>query len=628
MMARLSAVAVLVSLLAVMLSGFAEAPSNAGQKQQDPSWTIMVYMADDFSSSLVWQNDFNEMEAAQQAPGTNIIALVDPYGSPNSALYRIEHDPNFLDDTIVSTRIDDGGLVISGGEVNMATASTLRSFITFSMSSYRADNNVLILWGHGAGWRGLCPDGTDILSLPDFGNALSQATSTTGRTLDLIVVDSCAEATLETLWQIHDYSKYFAASQNNVPFEGLPYSIVMNGLAARPSQSVEEFASKTAEDYVLWSSMNTGESVTMGVFNLSRMEPLVEALNAVSVQSQKYEPIFHEILRTAFNNSESYEEKFSVDFGHFMLRLLQADLPLEIRYYAMESLLKGESVVEHLDKYESQDLVSGMNVDNASGFTIFAPSSAPVDVLYEDISLASTSWFGLGRLLRTDTTMAPNGPGPNVTVTSNIADLTWQEDTEISSVWVFMNLSTGLSYEKTVTVNGPVISLMGIPGHLTLATSSYQGGKLDSYKTVNITLEGSVSIVVQVSRDGLLVGDLSESYEISVTTSGGGRLTPIQLPPTGIDDSRSVLIRVPEDATVGDLVTIEIIQKSSGDIVGAKRVFVPRETTTVSVEIVGCSECPYENVVPLLLALLPGLLILAFALSMHYEKRKRKDQEK
>jgi len=641
MMTRLSAVVVFSVLLAVMFSGSAQSPLSTNWTRQDSSWTIMMYMADDFASSLNWQEDFNEIEAALQAPGTNIIALVDQYGPDNSTLYKILHDPNFLDPALISTAINDSGAVISGGEVNMAAASTLQAFIEFSAALYPADKYVLVLWGHGAGWRGLCPDGIDVLTLQELGDALSQATSTIGRPLDLVVVDSCAEATMETLWEIHEYSRLFVASEKDVPFQGLPYVIVMNELAAMPSQSVEEFASKIADDYVLWSSTNTDYSVTMGVFNLSRMEPLVTALNALSAQGQKYDPIFHDVLRAAFNESEGYEEAYCVDFGHFMWQLQKADLPLEIRHYAIESLQEVMAVVDHFAKYGNPNPINGVHVRNASGLTIFAPSAGVADDTYGNISLATSNWYGFGRLLRNDTLIIPNGPGPSVSYSSSnssangtsiglpkdIATLTWSGGVQIYTIWVFRNLSGGLVYLFHMAIYSSEFSISGYPGPLTLATSSHLDGRLNSYRTVNITLDGSVRITVQVTRDGMLANHLSDEYDISVVVSDGKRLAPAQLPPIGADNSCSFLVRVPEDAIVGDLVMIEIVDRSSGDIVGMKRVFVPRNATTVNVEVLIQCDCPYRIVVPLLLALLPGLLILGFALSLHYQKRNEKGKK-
>ena len=632
LMKRLTAVVIFFVLLAIMVNGSAGVPLATNESRQGSSWTIMVYMADDFTSSLDWQTDFNEMEAALQAPGTNIIALVDPYGSGDSALYKVQHDPNFIDGTLVSSKIDDNGTVISGGEVNMAEASTLRSFVEFAASTFPADKYVLILWGHGAGWKGLCPDATDILTLPELGDALFQATTAMGKPLDVVVVDSCAEAALETLWQIHEYSRYFVGSEKDVPFQGLPYDLVINDLAAAPDQSVEEFAARIADDYVLWSGDYTDYSVTMSVFNLSEVEPLVTALGALSDQGEKYDPIFHDVLRAAFDESEEYEAPYSVDFSHFMWQLQKADLPLEIRYYAIECLLKGEATVQHFRAHENPHPVNGVHVRNASGFTIFPPSNETVDNPYESISLATTQWFSFGKALRNDTVVLPNGPEPTVwyssskpsNQTNDIAHLAWPNGTETNLLWVLGNRSSGLTLEASWAFSGQEATVSGIAGPLTLAASSYADGILTSYRTVNITLEGIASIGVQVNRDGQTVNRPIDEYEITLITPEGDRLLPTQSPPTGEDDTCFFVIGIPDQVVPGDLVTIEVVKKSSGEIVGTERVFVPDGTMSVSIDLVDQSESSYGVAVPLLFALLPGILILGFALSLHFQRRKKK----
>ena len=120
----------------------------------------MVYMADDTTSPLPWEDNINAMEAATQAPGTSILALVDPPGTGNSQILKIVQDPDPQSDTIVSPAIDDGHAVIPiDNEVNMADPGTLQAFIAFAIGRYPATHTVLILWGHGGGWRGLCQDG-------------------------------------------------------------------------------------------------------------------------------------------------------------------------------------------------------------------------------------------------------------------------------------------------------------------------------------------------------------------------------------------------------------------------------------------------------------------------------------
>jgi len=595
----------------------------------------MVYMADDFYSVLNWQEDFNEMEAGLQAPGTNIIALVDPWGPDNSTLYRVKHDPNFLDSTIVSEVINDNGAVITGKEVNMASASTLKSFVEFSMLSYPADHFVLILWGHGAGWRGICPDGTDLLTLPDLSSAFYDAMLTTGRMIDIIAFDSCAEAALETLMQVHDYCKLFLGSESAVPFQGLPYTTVVNDLAAQPSQSPEEFASRIVDDYILWSSANTDFSLTMGVFNLTKIWGLEASLNLLSAQGQKYDPIFHKAMRDALNGSERYEEQFSVDFGHLMWQLQRADLPLEVRYYALDCLRKSEGVVEYFRSHDNPDSVDGVRIERASGFTIYAPGNGTGDNDYGNLSIASSQWDDFGRLLRNSTITVPNGLGPTVTYSSSTssakestldpladtAKLTSADGAILDYVWIFRNQSGGLVLQSYLAIYGPELSI-SYPGRLTLATSSYMEGKLYSYRTLNITLEGSVSITVQLSREDRIVSDVHDEYEITMIAPDDRWIIPEELP-----DSSIFTVFVPDDAMIGDMVTIEVVDRSSGDIVAIKNVFVLGQNTTVSLDIFSPCECVFDIVVPLLFALLPGLILLGFALSMHFQGKKKEGKK-
>ena len=58
--------------------------------------------------------------------------------------------------------LSDGTLeeVSSLGEVDMASPTVLTTFLRHGIQTYPADHYGLILWGHGAGWRGFGGDVT------------------------------------------------------------------------------------------------------------------------------------------------------------------------------------------------------------------------------------------------------------------------------------------------------------------------------------------------------------------------------------------------------------------------------------------------------------------------------------
>lgn len=625
------------ALTAPGLIGSSEGASSAGEST---TWTIMAYMADDYAVTLNWQDDINEMEAAQQAPGTNIIALVDQYGSNNSMLLKVTHDPNFLNEAIVSTVIDDGGAVVSGGEVNMASSATLDSFVRFCASRYPADRLMLILWGHGASWRGLCPDGLDILTLPELGSGLSQAVASIGRPLDMVVVDSCAEASVEMIAQLQGYATILVSSEKDVPSQGLPYFLVLNDLASSPSQGPVRFGSRITDDYVTWSKTNSEYSVTMGVFNITKADMFLSDLNALSLVGTRYDDLFHESMRSALDSSEQYEEAFRVDFADLMLRQSSADLPIELKYAALRCILEADRVIEHFEKFSNQYATDGILVTNATGLTIYPPTSDPMDLAYGDLMIANSQWFHFGKLLRNDTVTLPSGPGPTVTVSSSLshfettdfpqtlvdtATLSWSGSSGPVQAVVYRHEKNGLVFVAEYESIGSIIEFRS-PGVLTIAASAEANGKAVAYSTLNLTLNGSAVIRVNLLRDGMIVRDLAGHYTLGVVTEDGRTISGGFSNITGLGlDTYSCRVSIPQDAEIGDALTIEVRDASSGALVGSTIVSVPPIVTTVQVGIWTPTTRSENILVPVLFAMLPGLLILAFAVLMYRQERMKQD---
>lgn len=404
-----------------------------------------MYMADDATPDLPWSGNIHQMEAANQTDGTNVIALVDPLGSGNSQLLKVEHGG-------AVTVADSFAVIPPGGEVNMASPNTLSSFIRFSAANYPADRYVLILWGHGAGWEGMCPDGADILTLGELKDALSNATDFMGRPLDLIGVDSCAEANFEMLYEIREYTQFFVGSEKNMPSQGLPYTRIFEGLASNVDQSVELFGSEIVRDYIDWSRYNSSYSATLAVFNMSRIDQVVDRLNLLSAHGSMFDSIFHATLDTAFANAEHYETSWDVDFGDLMGQLLRSPLPLEVQMFAKDAGVAYLGMISSFGAYDNPGPVDNIRASHSSGAVIYAASDDLSDSPYAALQIASTEWYGFGRLVRHSGPTNSSSPGPGITYGLNqdgLADsvaLKWPEAYETSQVWVFREDASGLVF--------------------------------------------------------------------------------------------------------------------------------------------------------------------------------------
>jgi len=615
-----------ILLLPVLISPIGTSPKAMKADLTVTTWTIMVYMADDTTMHLSWQDDINEMEAAQQMVGTNIIALVDEFGPSNTTLLRVQQDPNGLDPAIISTRVNDSGIVIPpSGEVNMASPDTLSSFINFSVSAYPAQRYVLILWGHGANWHGLCPDGTDIMSLPELRSALASSTSSLGRPLDMVTIDSCAEASFEMLNQIKEYTRIFVGSEKDVPFQGLPYTQVLDGLAHDTNQIPEAFGARIVDEYVNWSMINSPYSATMGVYNLSRLGGVMGDLIALSDQGKKYDSLFHATINEAFRASEHYETEWAVDFGSLMDQLQRRDLPLEIRMLAIESALSYQQMVSYFRKWSNPDPFDGIRTSNATGAIIYAPSTSFPDSTYIELQLASTPWIHFGRLARHSGPTNESLPGPTMTYRilnqwvnglPEELSLNWSYDNTLVTAWVFRREPGGMTLLRSYSVSdkSPIV-IKDLFGSLVLATSAERDGVAVSYQALNATLYGKVVMEIRPVRDYGIVEIVRQGYQVRATF--GNSSLQVQK-----DISFYIVPTVPSEVDIGQMVWIEVLDGPNGNVVGSGWLIVTPTDTVTEIRVFDPPHKQAGDLVMLCLSILPGILILIFALLLLLEKGK------
>ena len=613
-------------LISITVGLFPIAGGSADSFRADTTWTVMVYMADDTSSPLPWEDNINSMEAASQAPGTSILALVDLPGIGNSQILKIAPDPNPQSSTIVSPTIDDGGAVIpTDQEVNMASSATLQAFITFAVERYPAARTMLVLWGHGDGWRGLCPDGSDLLTLPELGSALASATAAMGRGLDIVAIDSCAGATFEMLYEISGYADFLVASENNVPFQGLPYTQIMNGLAAETGKSAERFSSDIVRDYIESAWTGSPYSTTMAAFNLSSMQLVFDHLSTLASAGSKYERIFHSALNDALASAEHYDTEWYVDFGDFMDELQgQNQMPIEIRTLAIETALAYEASIASFARFDNPDPADGIHVAHASGAVIYAPTGGFPDVPYEALDIAGTPWYNFSVASRRTAFTSDRVLGPTLsyadssTDNDNLSDsveLTWPESHSSVEAWIFRLEPGGYVLCERVVSTAQSLGVSGYLGHLLIAASASDDGVAVSYDELNATLYGTGCVTILVMKDGRL----SQS-EYDVRVIGGSFIRSFSA-------SNGVLmmnISIPTDLRIGDMIVVEILDPGSETVLGTSYVVVQPIDRMVQIDVFSHEETGSGFILLAFFSILPGLLILLFAAMMYWDLVKKK----
>ncbi|HIH01989.1 TPA: hypothetical protein HA259_07995 [Thermoplasmata archaeon] len=592
MTARVGAIGICLLLASVLASSTCQSglpPQEAAtQEPGESTWTVMVYMAADTENALPWEMDINELEAADQVDGTNIIALVDPEGLANSMLLRIEHDDNYFDPTIVSTELDDDGAVIpGGGEVNTGSPATLRDFIVYSSTAYPAENLVLVMWGHGAGWRGLCPDGLDILTLPELRSALTMTNEAIGRGLDLVILDTCSGGTLELAVEISDYADLLVASEVLVPSTGLPYMQIMDTIAWDPTQTPRDFAEELVERYIDWTASAIEYSTSMGLFDLDTVEGVVERLDRLSELGLGFDRLYHEEMSASLLECEFSEDEWLLDMGLMGEAFGARDLPLEIKFEALLLVQAYQSCVARYEADDSGGVVDGIEINRTSGLSLYAPSADEDDLAYSELRIALGRWDEFSHAIGSAAEDALSGPGPQLDIYDSLSDaddlpdsltLTWPEDSGWNYtsylVTVFLVMPHGLVWCSEIEATTHIVRVDRVVGNLLLSVSAFVADEAYAHDVLAASLAKIIEIEVSFVMPEY---SNAERLEVAVDLPAGDRVSA-----DCVDGSCTLDIAVPYQADIGETVMIELVDLDSGQVIAEKAVVVRGEDIAVS----------------------------------------------
>lgn len=208
-------------------------------------YTYISYVCADNNLETYGRGDVNEMETGFDDSVTNVhvISLLDLLSGDTTAYY-ISHDtdPN----TITSTQLVIPGMA---SEANFGDPNTLITFVNFCMTYYPAEHYVLDLWDHGSGWA-ICFDetsGDDALTMAELRDALATINTTTGDSIDILVMDACLMGTLEVAYEVRDHASILVASEDAILASGFPYDNVIADLCNDPNQTITEFATEIVD---------------------------------------------------------------------------------------------------------------------------------------------------------------------------------------------------------------------------------------------------------------------------------------------------------------------------------------------------------------------------------------------
>ncbi|NJR66906.1 MAG: hypothetical protein HC772_18900 [Leptolyngbyaceae cyanobacterium CRU_2_3] len=220
----------------VSLRGAGQSPNSTAE------WTVMVYMAGNNLENYAIQ-DFLELAAAGSDSKVNIVVQLDR-STGNTSAYG-----NWTDTRRGLVRADNtpnANWGTSIGEANMGNANTLKGFVDWSTSTYKAERYALVMWGHGDGFNVSYDDVTDdgITS-----SELSRALSGLSTPVDVVGADACLMGMTEFAHQISNNASVFVGSQELEPAKGWNYTPILKDLKANPEMTATQLGSSIVTRY-------------------------------------------------------------------------------------------------------------------------------------------------------------------------------------------------------------------------------------------------------------------------------------------------------------------------------------------------------------------------------------------
>lgn len=390
----------LITLLSSLILSFTTASA-------EKEWTVMVYLCADNNLDMAGVNDLNELELSGSDENINIIVLLDRWGMDDTHLYYVINDPNGMaggnDNNTISTIIDTAASSWLAVEEDMGNPQTLQDFLIWTLANYPAQHYLLSIWDHGSGifknndysfiTKGECWDDNggfpdDYIDLEELKDVMAAASSTIGRTIDIIGHDVCLGGQFETHYQVRDYVDISIASADNEPMEGWDYEGPFVNLKANPSMTPEELSYQIVEYYYNWYGPHPGCCNTQAALDLrvmvSDFMPAFEAFNEVLVQNHNDYPM--QIL-FAWASLPGYNVP-NYDLWNFAEAMAaEPKLPQEVKDAAENLIEKLEMTFIH---YRTANYTDG------HGCTIWFPNNYSdnlfVDEYKAQIDMAQTNW--------------------------------------------------------------------------------------------------------------------------------------------------------------------------------------------------------------------------------------------
>jgi len=283
-------------------------------------WSLLSYISVDNDLSILGKEDVNEMCQVGATTDSHIAVQLDTRG--NSGVQRIEISKKDFTGKAYRQVLENLDETASG------QSKVLRSFLNWGINRCHAKNRILVLGGHGSGFKTLERDvlreelGTG-LRIADLALTLAQeGLDKPDHKLGILGFDACLMNLLEIAHKLVPFANYMIASQAREPGNGWPYNVVLQALGEKltPANLSDKIVKGYADYY-----LNLGKSnITLSVIDLQKVTDVMHALDELGASLIHEDP---SVIQSIKKQTPAYTYEDHVDIVSFC-SLVQQNLRL------------------------------------------------------------------------------------------------------------------------------------------------------------------------------------------------------------------------------------------------------------------------------------------------------------
>jgi len=252
-------------------------PCEFSVNVKESTWGFLIWLAADNDLEAYSFLDLEEMK--NQNPDVFVMVMHDKYSSINGkdSLMVLDENGEFKE---IQTFNDD---------VNSGDEGFLR-YVLEQFYSFDFEKGALVIWNHGNGWiddskfdLAVSYDFTklDALTTKEIRRAIEYVNTGENKKLELLGFDACYMGTFEIAYELRNCARYFVASAFTEPAFGWNYTFMSR---LNSDMNIHELAEDIVNSYFEFYSWlgYEGESLSLGVYDLSHATGMVEKISALS----------------------------------------------------------------------------------------------------------------------------------------------------------------------------------------------------------------------------------------------------------------------------------------------------------------------------------------------------------